>query len=66
VGVVTALEMALYPVRDLYAGALFFPIERPSEVLRAWREWTDAVPGGRAVATDRIGALVTRGRRSRC
>ena len=41
VGVVTALEMALYPVAELYAGTLFFPIERASEVLHAWREWTD-------------------------
>jgi FAD/FMN-containing dehydrogenase len=44
VGVVTALEMELYPVAELYAGALFFGIERSSEVLRAWREWTDTVP----------------------
>jgi FAD/FMN-containing dehydrogenase len=43
-GVVTALEMALYPVGELYAGALFFPIERACEVLYAWREWTDIVP----------------------
>jgi FAD binding domain len=44
VGVVTALEMTLYPVRELYAGALFFPIQRSREVLQAWREWTDTVP----------------------
>jgi FAD/FMN-containing dehydrogenase len=44
VGVVTALEMALFPVRELYAGALFFPIERSSEMLSAWREWTDTLP----------------------
>src|SRR5215472_5733761 len=44
VGVVTALEMRLYPVRELYAGALFFPIPRSAEVLHAWREWTRAVP----------------------
>jgi hypothetical protein len=44
VGVVTTLEMALYPVGELYAGDLFFPIERAAEVLRAWREWTLAVP----------------------
>jgi UDP-N-acetylenolpyruvoylglucosamine reductase len=44
VGVVTALEMTLYPVSELYAGALFFGIERASEVLRAWRRWTDTVP----------------------
>ena len=44
VGVVTALEMALAPIRELYAGALFFGIERSSEILYAWREWTDTVP----------------------
>jgi FAD/FMN-containing dehydrogenase len=44
VGVVTALEMRLYPVRELYAGALFFPIQRAAEVLHAWRAWTDTVP----------------------
>jgi FAD/FMN-containing dehydrogenase len=44
VGVVTALEMRLYPVAELYAGDLFFPIERAAEVLRAWREWTATVP----------------------
>jgi uncharacterized RmlC-like cupin family protein len=43
VGVVTALEFALFPVRELYAGALFFAVERSSEVLRAWRQWTDTV-----------------------
>jgi FAD/FMN-containing dehydrogenase len=44
VGVVTALEMRLYPVRELYAGDLFFPIQRAAEVLHAWREWTATAP----------------------
>src|SRR5580704_10743239 len=44
VGVVTALEMRLYPVRELYAGALFFPIQRTADVLHAWRAWTGTVP----------------------
>jgi FAD/FMN-containing dehydrogenase len=44
VGVVTALEMTLYPVRELYAGVLFFPIQRSAEVLHAWRQWTGTVP----------------------
>ena len=43
-GVVTGLEMSLYPVAELYAGALFFPIARAAEVLPAWREWTATVP----------------------
>src|SRR5262249_38838301 len=44
IGVVTALEMRLYPVGELYAGSLFFPIQRAAEVLHAWRAWTDTVP----------------------
>jgi FAD/FMN-containing dehydrogenase len=44
VGVVTALEMRLYPVRNLYAGVLFFPIQRSSEILHAWSQWTDTLP----------------------
>ena len=43
-GVVTALEFRLYPVSQLYAGALFFPIERAGEVLHAWNGWTAEVP----------------------
>jgi len=44
IGVVTALEMTLYPVRHLYAGTLFFPIERSHEILHAWREFTVSAP----------------------
>src|SRR5215471_21205763 len=44
IGVVTALEMRLYPVGELYAGDLFFPIGRAAEVLHAWREWTATAP----------------------
>jgi FAD/FMN-containing dehydrogenase len=43
-GVVTALEFALHPVQEVYAGALFFPFERAAEVLHTWREWTASVP----------------------
>ncbi len=43
-GVVTALEFRLYPVSDVYAGVLFFPMERGSEVLGAWRRWVEDVP----------------------
>jgi len=35
-GVVTAIEFAVHPVDELYAGALFFPFERASEVLHTW------------------------------
>ncbi|HEY6069138.1 MAG TPA: FAD-binding oxidoreductase [Gaiellaceae bacterium] len=43
-GVVTALEFRLYPITEVHAGVLFFPIERGSEVLRAWRNWIWDVP----------------------
>jgi hypothetical protein len=43
-GIVTAVEFALYPVTEVYAGVLFFPFERASEILNAWREWVDGTP----------------------
>ena len=43
-GAVTALELQLVPVPEVYAGALFWPIERAAEVLAAWRNWVDTVP----------------------
>jgi hypothetical protein len=43
-GVVTALELELFPVRELYAGVLFWPQERAAEVLGAWHEWAGGVP----------------------
>ena len=43
-GVVTAFEFNLLPLREIYAGALFFPAEQASDVLHGWREWTDDVP----------------------
>ncbi len=44
VGVVTALEIDLFELPDVYAGNLFFPIERAREVLHAWREATLTAP----------------------
>jgi FAD/FMN-containing dehydrogenase len=43
-GVVTAIEVQLYPIAEVYAGMLFFPWDRASEVLHAWLEWTRTVP----------------------
>jgi hypothetical protein len=43
-GVVTAIEFRLYPIAEVHAGMLAFPIERASEVLHAWREWTRELP----------------------
>ncbi len=35
-GAVTALELRLFPLAELYAGILWFPFERASEVMHAW------------------------------
>jgi hypothetical protein len=43
-GVVTALEFAVQPVRELYAGAMFFPVARSAEVLHAWTELLPSLP----------------------
>ncbi len=43
-GLVTALEVELYEIPAIYAGVLFFPWERSSDVLHAWLEWTKDVP----------------------
>jgi hypothetical protein len=39
-GIVTALELRLFPVTQLYAGILWYPIERGPDVLHAWRDLT--------------------------
>ena len=43
-GIVTALELELFPLAQAYAGILWYPIERGGEVLHAWRELTQAEP----------------------
>ncbi|MGE5407172.1 MAG: FAD-binding oxidoreductase [Syntrophothermus sp.] len=43
-GVVTALELELFPLTELYAGVLFFGFERAEEVLQAWLAWTADLP----------------------
>ena len=44
VAAVTALEFELVPSKEVYAGAMFWPIERATEVLTAWRRWIDDLP----------------------
>jgi hypothetical protein len=43
-GIVTALEFRLFPISQVYAGILWYPIERGPQVLRTWRELTQADP----------------------
>jgi hypothetical protein len=43
-GVVTAIEIELFPFTEIYAGMLAFPIERASEVLDAWNDLLPSLP----------------------
>lgn len=43
-GVVTALEFDTVAVDGLYAGAMFFPIERAKELLETWSRLADSLP----------------------
>jgi hypothetical protein len=43
-GLVTAIEFAVYPVEDLYAGVMFFPFEQAGDVLHAWTELLPTLP----------------------
>ena len=43
-GVVTAIEFELLPLTEVYAGILWFPVDRAAEILKAWRAWTDDLP----------------------
>ena len=53
-GVLTAIELQLFPIAEVFAGMLLFPIERDREVLKAWAAWMaeqpDEVDVVRAVA----------------
>ncbi|UGT54688.1 FAD-binding oxidoreductase [Nocardia asteroides] len=43
-GVVTALELDLVPVTEVFGGQLIFDAPLVDSVLRTWREWTETVP----------------------
>ena len=43
-GVVTALELRLYPVEQVYAGTALFPIARAGQVLEYYRDWGPELP----------------------
>ena len=43
-GVVTAIEFGVVPLDELYAGAMFFPFERSSEVLHTWSAMLPELP----------------------
>jgi FAD/FMN-containing dehydrogenase len=39
-GVVTAIELRLFPIAEVYAGLMWWPADAGSEVLPAWQELT--------------------------
>jgi hypothetical protein len=42
--IVTAIEFNLFPISEVYAGILWYPVEEAAEVLKAWRNWTEDLP----------------------
>ncbi len=43
-GIVTAVEMQLMPIADLYGGCLYFAAQDVATVLRTWRDWSATLP----------------------
>jgi len=43
-GVVTAMEFRVYPIDELYAGMMLWPVEDAARVYKAWRDWTETAP----------------------
>jgi FAD/FMN-containing dehydrogenase len=43
-GVVTALELELFPIARVYAGSLMFPAARGAEILPAYFDWLRTIP----------------------
>ncbi|MDN3494879.1 FAD-binding oxidoreductase [Planococcus sp. APC 4015] len=42
--IVSAMEFRLYPLTEVFAGALMWPIDRAADVVDAWRQWVRDVP----------------------
>ena len=43
-GIVTAIEVDLMPVSQLYAGGIFYAGDHAAAVLHRWRTWVDTLP----------------------
>ncbi len=43
-GIVTSMEMDLFPVSEVYAGNLFYPAEAAVEIVEAWARWVEHAP----------------------
>ncbi|GAA2810956.1 FAD-binding oxidoreductase [Saccharopolyspora taberi] len=49
-GVVTSVEVDLFPLSTVYGGGLFMPGESLPELLRTWRDWAEDVPANMQTA----------------
>lgn len=43
-GIVTALELELYPVKEVFGGFVAYPLAQGKEALTAYAQWTKSVP----------------------
>ena len=43
-GAVTAIEVELYPVAEVYAGTVAWPVEMAGEIAHAYRDWLASAP----------------------
>jgi FAD/FMN-containing dehydrogenase len=42
--IVTAIEFALYPVKEVFGGQVIYPIEQVKEVITSYMQWVKTVP----------------------
>ncbi len=43
-GIVTSLEFALYPVKEVFGGQVIYPVEQGKEAINAYLQWVKRVP----------------------
>jgi hypothetical protein len=43
-GIVTGMELELFPITEVFAGAMFWPMEQATEVMHTWRKLTLGFP----------------------
>jgi hypothetical protein len=43
-GIVTGMELALFPITEVFAGAMFWPMERAAEIMHTWQQLTLDLP----------------------
>jgi hypothetical protein len=53
-GIVTAVELRLFPIAEVYAGLLWWPADAGRQVLQAWRQLTQSGLPGQFTTTARL------------